>query len=327
MISAVHHGGTSVSDLARWPHAYLAPPITRAVSSILVPFEGTVEQTPLHLDAFKLHKRHQKLLSVVHAIFEHQPMRRFCWAVSFSKSSDNMNLLHILAVTRSGSQVFALKDPFHEDKVPALGAFLNFISFGTPTSFGFLPDVRPACDKEMCPLGDVLLDIPISPDLHQQGPSHQSISIRGQVTRPISLRFENWGRDTIAFSASTLSASTARRQLVVKLTWLEEDHFVPDGSSIEQDVLEELGRTLSSDDPLPSQDSQDPALLTKAELRESLPGRVACKTFHDGKLKAKSGPKTAVVYLMEGQGDKLTKDSFKTTGDLRNYLLDIWKSA
>lgn len=293
--------------------------LNRALSSILVPFEFTVEKIPSKLNSAKLKPTHQRLLSLVYAIFEHQPMRRFCWAVSFSKTFRGTDLLHILAVTRSGSQVFALDDPLSEGNAPNLGAFLNFISFCPATSLGFLPDivphVSPGVPDTPYPVGDVRLEFPIVPSKHHQGSQAQPVSVHGQLSRPISLRFEPWGTDTTAFPASILSAFDVQRQPVVKLTWLEEL------------VLTELEHTLSTDGPLPSRDPADPALLTKAQLNERLPSLIACRVFRDGLHKAKSGRKTAVLYLIEGKGSRLTRDSFTTVGEFLAYLQDLWKSA
>lgn len=328
----VHHQGTSVSDSGRQPDAFLVNKnLSRAISSILVPFAFTAERIPSKLNGANLIRKHQQLLRLVHAILKHQPMRRFCWTASFSKTFRDINLLHILAVTRSGSQVFTLNDPLNAGHAPTVGAFLNFISCSPVTSLGFLPDIFPhvssGVPEAQYPVGDVRLELPIILSKHHQGSQAQPISVHGQLTHQISLGVEPGGRDTIVFPASILSAFDVQRQPVAKLAWLEDDHFASDGKSIEELVLTELAHTLSTDDPLPSHDPEDPALLTKAQLSERLPSLLACRVFRDGPHKAKSGRKTAVLYLMEGKGGKLTKDSFKTIGEFLAYLQDLWKSA
>lgn len=302
--------------------------ISPALSSILVPFVFAPKGTVSDIEAYALSRRQQQLLNLVYAIFQQQPIRRFCWAISLSSSH-----LHVLAVTRSGTLSFFQESPFVPDNAPVLGTLLNFLHFCSPPSLGFLPDVLPESgDERVCPIGNVLVDFLISSAEQQRSPERQDGSVpRGPIAkhpvrlvRPLVHGSEPWGRDTTVFSVLVPSIP-ALQQPVVKLTWLEDKHFVDSGTdstslSIEELVLIELGRALTSDSFLSPSAATDSKQLTKAELRERVATLKACKVL------VKSGNKTAVLYLLDGTGDKLTKNTFSATGDLVIFLSEMWKS-
>lgn len=312
------------------------------MSSILVPFQFTRASTTFDINANTLHEKHKQLLGMVFAIFGQQPMRRFCWAISLSRSHgpSETDILHVFAVTRSGTLYFSQESPLSPDNAPTLGALLNFLHFCSPTFLGFLPGVlAESRQKDLCPIEHVLVDIsvpsPEPPSPHQRSESVESLastsSVQISLASPLTLALEPWGSDTAIFPAKLQSTFPALQQPIVKLTWLQDDHFArgdhnrPD-LTIEEEILTQLSDFFSDDSASMPSTTRDNTLLTKAELRERVVSLKGCKAFRDGALPAESGNKTAVLYLMDGQGAKLTKNTFASVGNLLVFLQELWKS-
>lgn len=242
----------------------------------------------------------------------------------------------MFAVTRSGTLHFAQKSPLSPDNAPNLGALLNFLFCCSPRSLGFLPHAQAVGRPGLCPIGHVLVDLSL-PSPEQQNPQERpkrgtNLQVQAELLSPLALGFEPWGRDTVVSTVVLEPPLLALQQPVVKLTWLEDDHFVGDETnrsdvSIEELILTELDDTLSNDKPLLPASGTDEKQLTKAELRERVPSLKACKIFRNQERFAKSGKKTAVLYLMDGQGERLTKNTFPTIGDLMVFLQELWKSV
>lgn len=96
-------------DIRRNPDAGITERgIRPAMSSILVPFEFTHKPAALDVQADALGEKFRQLLSLVYVIFEQQPMRRFCWAISLSRSQ-HFEDRHIARVRRHSLRHLAFR--------------------------------------------------------------------------------------------------------------------------------------------------------------------------------------------------------------------------